>query len=77
MNKKTIENTKFVGNVIFRRNKFVENVFWTSELLRSGKHVSFDRQNKEHFGKELIMINYRIPSLHICRYICYFAFHKM
>lgn len=45
MNKKTIENTKFVGNVIFRRNKFVGNVFWTSELLRNGKHVSFDSQN--------------------------------
>ncbi len=27
MNKKTIENTKFVGIVIFRRNKFVGNVF--------------------------------------------------
>ena len=28
MNKKTIENTKFVRIVIFRRNKFVGNVFW-------------------------------------------------
>ena len=27
MNKKTIENTKFVGIVIFRRNKFMGNVF--------------------------------------------------
>ncbi len=28
-----------------RRNKFVGNVFWKSELLRNGKHVSFDSQN--------------------------------
>ena len=39
MNKKTIENTKFVGIVIFRRNKFVGNVFWGHNQLKEMKGI--------------------------------------
>ena len=38
--------------------------------------LGISQQDLSDYDKELIMINYRIPSLHICRYICYFAFHK-
>ena len=46
MNKKTIENTKFMGIVIFRRNKFVENVFSDKRVIEERK-TRFIRQSEQ------------------------------
>ena len=52
MNKKTIENTKFVGNVIFRRNKFVGNVFLDTiswKRLKEYSSIELRKYEKSYF----------------------------
>ena len=46
MNKKTIENTKFVGNVIFRRNKFVGECILDKRVIEERK-TRFIRQSEQ------------------------------